>query len=163
MSRTDHHAPDWVKALRAAEDGQPTGEHHHHACADYTGTWRPTHVATWIRHDVAETHAWEPSRLYHETATHGVYRVPVEPRSCDIDTATGACRRWVANERTRWYGGIRISRDVISRDYFRPERAAVRDSLRDAAKAYRATGETDDVDPPDRQTRNSRWHGGWWD
>ena len=163
MSRTDHHAPAWVKALRAAEDGQPTGERHHHACPNYTGTWRPTHVIDWVRHDVADANGWEFSRLFHTTATHGVYRVPVVERPCDIDTATGKCVRWVENVPTRWYGGIRVRRVEINRDYFRPERASVRDSLRDAAKTYRGTGDVEDIDPPDRQSRNSRWNGGYWD
>lgn len=162
MSRTDHHMPAWVRALHAHRGGLRTSESHHYACHHYDGHWHPTHLATWVRHDVAEKNGWAPSRIAHVTSTHGMYRVPVASRECDIDTAVGRCHRWLTNAPTRWYGGIRVSREEIRRDYFRPERAAVRDALRTATKEHRATGEVD-TDPPVRQTRNGRWNGGWWD
>lgn len=162
MSRTDHHNPYWVQALHAAEDGRATRVRHRHTCDDYEGTWRPTHAARRVDHAVAEANGYEPARIDFADETSGWYRVPLMRHACEVDTSNGRCHRWVVNVPTRWYGGIRLPREAFNRDYFRPERAAVRDSLRDAAKEYRATGDID-TDVPTRQTRNSRWNGGYWD
>lgn len=167
MSRTDHHSPAWVRALRAAQDGHRTEQWHAATCIDALD-WAPPRVARWVTAREAAAHGWEISDRWERYAPAGrvLALIPSRSQPCDIDTREGRCSRWV-EDRDRWGYFSPPSRAEIHSGFYGPERAAVRDSLREAIKDYRANGTEEDwepdVDVPVRQTRASTWAGGWWD
>lgn len=189
MSRTDHHAPDWVLALHAHADGRPTAELHGTFCPNrfdpYTGrtgpacdyTIRLVAAQEAIANDWLLAERWNQFGPRHDA--HGsqlVYaRVPEPPHPCDIDTGGSRCRRFVdyTDRRRRYRYTRRASRAEVTSGYFAPERCAVRDSLRDAVREANA-GLVDDWlewepdasrgrEVPVRQHRHAEWGGGWWD
>lgn len=179
MSRTDHHNPYWVRALHAHTDGDATYIRHDPHCVEYRGyryghgfaTGPLTTKMMIVPVSTAEANgwriAWAHERPRKNSLTYCYAAVPVEPFPCTPDTRDGRCARIVTNadRRDRWYS-TPPSRDDIRAHYYGPERRAVRDSLRDAAKIHRSAvdvDDLDDIDPPTRQARRSTWAGGWWD
>ena len=167
MSRTDKDAPDWVRALHAAQDGRRTVVRHSLFCVDYTSQFRSGPVVDrWMRvtraDAIANGYVISPYWADEETSEFVHALVPYGPFPCDIDVPGNRCARHTTGGRRRSSWFTTPSSDERHLLYFGPERAAVRDSLREAAKEYRATGEVD-TEPSKRQTRGSMWVGGWWD
>lgn len=89
-------------------------------------------------------------------------------RECDIDGPAKnrprrSCRRWghpQPGHRYYWAQGPRAEERHLL--FYGPERAHVRDVLRQAVDDYNTYGETD-IEPEPRQTRHATWYGGWWD
>lgn len=188
MSRTDHHAPYWVRALHTHYEGGRTRINHDPHCVEYRGyrygqgfVTGPL-TTTYLRVPVAtaEANGWRITWVSEYPRKNGVTycmaEVPFGPFPCTPDTRDGRCARIITHvdRRDRWYCSP-PSRDDIRAHYYGPERRAVRDSLRDAAKIHRGTralfddadedyfDALDDIDPPTRQARRSTWAGGWWD
>lgn len=178
MSRTDSHTPEWVRTLHAAHDGQPTFVNHSPHCEEYDG-WPykgpRDFVVRRVARAEAEANGWDLSPAY--ASLHGIdhvyARVPHGPFPCDADSSRGRCTRLRgAADRHRWYVYAPTTHERLHLHYFGPERAAVRDSLRDAVKDYRGSGHLvpkedggwePEREAPTRQTRHATWAGGWWD
>lgn len=135
MSRTDKDTPAWVRAQRAPASERR--ENHHWNCDSGPERGNP-------------------------------FRRDENSHRCDIDDRhshgwRGACTYYPL-DRHHWrqsYGNLHM-RERVNIGYYSPERAHVRDVLRDAVRDFNAYGETD-VEPVGRQHRHAHWGSGWWD
>lgn len=133
MSRTDKDAPNWVRALHDPRRVIL----HNYTCELSDRGWG------WVRADLRH-----PCTIDDPNNDHG-HRY---------------CRWWLEDRfRFRYTDGPGAKR--LHDLYYGPERAAVRDSLRNALREANSVDDYDDIiaEPPTRLSRNSTWHGGYWD
>lgn len=116
------------------------------------GSRAPVIYTKWVEAEVVETHFVKTF-------------VDVEARECDVETGRGATLRYSYDRCTANIPQphrCEVSKEMRRISYYGPERAHVRESLREAAAEYNTYGETD-VEPWTQRSPRGTWGGGYWD
>lgn len=178
MSRTYKDQPEWVKALRTGK----IKDMHHPRCAENPETysyWSYRNVEIvkephWHQEKIDHSEYWGVDNgtkwVYSSTTErHREYYVVKADQPCDLEynRRSGAykggnrCRFYHDYDKSYYSYWYHPDRERRRSEFYKPERADVRNSLKRAADEYNIYGDTDEEPAPHK--RNCTWGGGYWD